>query len=170
MSHRLVSLFSIACLAVAVAACQETATEPALDGPATVLAAAASPQATQVFKDPVAVFVGIPCLGEVAQLEGVMHSSFHTSADANGGFHAKAMFNPSGLTGTTPSGLVYNGTGNTQEHLNLTAGVTQTFVNNFRMIGRAGAPSLRIHQVFHITINANGDITALVDNVSATCD
>src|SRR5437870_11727085 len=45
----------------------------------------------------------------------------------------------------------------------------ETFVNNFRIIGQARGNNFLIHENFHITINANGRVTAFVDNFSVDC-
>jgi hypothetical protein len=42
-------------------------------------------------------------------------------------------------------------------------------VNNFRLIGQGSGNNLQVHQNVHITINANGTVTATVDNTSVDC-
>jgi len=37
------------------------------------------------------------------------------------------------------------------------------------MIGTGGGVSFKTHQTVHATINANGDVTADVNNISVTC-
>ena len=46
---------------------------------------------------------------------------------------------------------------------------TQTFVNNFRIIGQGPGNNFLVHEVFHITINANGDVTVIHDSISVDC-
>jgi hypothetical protein len=47
--------------------------------------------------------------------------------------------------------------------------VEETFVNNFRIIGQGPGNNFLVHEVFHITFNANGSITAFVDKFSVDC-
>ncbi|MCA1693479.1 MAG: hypothetical protein LC749_01410 [Actinobacteria bacterium] len=44
-----------------------------------------------------------------------------------------------------------------------------TVVNNFYLIGTAGAPSYQVHVVLHDTINAEGDYAANVLTIRVTC-
>ena len=48
-------------------------------------------------------------------------------------------------------------------------GVTDNFVNNFKIIGPHPGNNILIHENFHVTVNANGTLTAFVDNFSAEC-
>jgi hypothetical protein len=42
-------------------------------------------------------------------------------------------------------------------------------VNRFHIQATTGAQSFIVSEVFHITVNPNGDVTAFVDNFSSTC-
>jgi len=42
-------------------------------------------------------------------------------------------------------------------------------VNNFYMIGQEPNNNFKVHETFHFTINANGEVTAFADNFSVTC-
>ena len=44
-----------------------------------------------------------------------------------------------------------------------------TFIDNFRMIGKGRATSLHVHEVFHVTVNTDGEITASIDRASLEC-
>ena len=46
---------------------------------------------------------------------------------------------------------------------------TATDVNNYRLIGRGPGNNLLIHEVSHITVNANGDTTVTFDKSSVEC-
>ncbi len=70
------------------------------------------------------------------------------------------------------TGDKYQGTGVTQDHFNVGADglpVTFTFVNNFRIIGQGPGNNYLVHQTFHVTINAHGEVTAEVDNIRVEC-
>jgi hypothetical protein len=45
----------------------------------------------------------------------------------------------------------------------------ETFVNNFKIIGQGPGNNFLVHQNVHITVNANGTLTASVDNFSTEC-
>ena len=45
----------------------------------------------------------------------------------------------------------------------------QTFINNFRIIGQGPGNNFLVHENFHLTINANGDVTTVHDNFSVDC-
>jgi len=116
----------------------------------------------------------VPCanggLGEVILMSGNLHILINVTTDAAGGFHVKQHFQPQGLTGTgLVTGAKYQGTGVTQSSQNMTAGQTYTFINNFRMIGQGKGNNLLVHQNFHQTINANGEVTSLHNNSSVEC-
>ena len=63
----------------------------------------------------------------------------------------------------------YRGTGATLSTFSGKVGVVSTLVNNFRIVGEAGAPSLQVHENVAIVVNANGTLTASVDHVTVTC-
>ena len=42
-------------------------------------------------------------------------------------------------------------------------------MNNFRIIGQGPGNNFLVHETFHVTINANGVVTATVDNFSVEC-
>jgi hypothetical protein len=45
----------------------------------------------------------------------------------------------------------------------------QTFVNNFRIIGQGPGNNFLLHETFHLTVNANGELTTIHDNFSVDC-
>jgi hypothetical protein len=67
------------------------------------------------------------------------------------------------------TGDKYQGTGVTQDEFNATVGAEETFINNFRIIGQGNGNNFLIHQTFHITINADGTMTAFVNMLSVDC-
>lgn len=121
--------------------------------------------------------VFVPCAaggaGELIVLNGSLHDLFHITVDDLGGVHVKLHDNPQSLSGLgQTTGAKYQGTGVTQEEFNLNGhGLpsTDTFVDNFRMIGQGPGNNFMVHENAHITINANGVVTVVVDNLSVTC-
>jgi hypothetical protein len=45
----------------------------------------------------------------------------------------------------------------------------ETFIRRFRLIGQGAVPDRRFDVTFHITINANGEVTSFKFDVSDTC-
>jgi hypothetical protein len=125
-------------------------------------------------KIPYTASVLVPCAaggaGEVVDLSGTLHVLFCTTLDGNGGFHTKYHFQPQGVSGTgQTTGDKYQATGVTQREFNGKVGSEFTFVNNFRIIGQGPGNNFLVHQLVHVTVNANGEVTAFVDNSSIEC-
>ena len=118
----------------------------------------------------------VPCAnggaGELVLLQGTLHIQQHITINGNRAT-IKSHFQPQGADGV---GLTtndsYNAVGVTQEvdTLALTGGASEfTFINNFRLIGQGPDNNLQVHQTVHVTINANGVVTTVVDNTSIEC-
>jgi hypothetical protein len=144
----------------------------ALAGSGTALARADT--FTDNVKVPVDIGVFIDCAnngaGDFVVLSGNLHILSHTTFDGRGGLHAKLHFQPQGITGfSLTNGAKYNATGVTQYKDNFKVGVQSTYINNFNIIGQGQASDYRVHENVHITINANGQVKASVDNFRITC-
>ena len=120
--------------------------------------------------------VFVPCAnngaGELVIFQGNLHvlTSFtinknHVSGDSH--------FQPQGLTGTgNVTGAKYQATGVTQEMFSgsfVNGQFTDTFVNNFRIIGQGPGNNYLVHEIAHVTINANGVVTVFFDSLSVDC-
>ena len=121
----------------------------------------------------------VPCAdggaGEWIEGEGRLHVIVRETVDSAGGVHLGFHNQPQGLKATGQiTGDRYNANGVTQGSRNISSGglpFTDTWINNFRMVGTGrDAVSYHIHQVYQITVNANGEVTALVDQTQITCD
>jgi hypothetical protein len=140
-------------------------------------AAVADAEATAVTTNeqiPITLVVFVPCAnggaGELVELTGTLHVLTHVTSDAQGGLHVKQHFQPQGISGTgLTTGDKYQATGVTQEEFNATVGITDTFINNFRIIGEGPGNNFLVHTTFHVTVNANGVVTTIVDNFSIEC-
>ena len=131
---------------------------------------------TTNIKVPVEILVFIPCAlggtGEVVELSGNLHLLTHVTTDNNGGMHVEMHAQPQGISGIgMDSGDKYQATGVTRGHINTQgpAPFESTFVNNFRIIVQGRGNNFLVHQVIHVTINANGDVTADIDKMSVDC-
>jgi hypothetical protein len=122
---------------------------------------------------PIAITLFVPCAdggaGELVVLEGDLHVLLSITQNDNH-LSVKSHSQPQGISGTGLStGDNYQGTGVTQNHFTTGLGETFTFVNNFRIIGQGPDNNILVHETFHVTINANGVVTATVDNFSVDC-
>jgi hypothetical protein len=129
----------------------------------------------QTFTDSVSVplemYVDIPCANETVYLTGPLHILYHFTLNPNGGYQVVSHYQPQGVTGIGPvSGAKYQATGVTSDHFNIKGlPYTSTYINNFRIIGQGPGNNSLIHVNMHVTVNANGELTAYVDNYSSTC-
>ncbi|NND32021.1 MAG: hypothetical protein HKN76_05470 [Saprospiraceae bacterium] len=113
----------------------------------------------------------VPCAnggaGEVVEGDVGIHIVVHfNKAGDVTKFHAQ----PQGgtLVGQT-TGTRFQATGVTQDNSASPNGaMTYSFVNRFHFVGRGGI-QFGQYDNYHITVNANGDITALVDKSSIFC-
>ncbi|PAP77121.1 hypothetical protein [Rubrivirga marina] len=110
------------------------------------------------------------CTGEVVVLRGTTRSVDHVRADRGGGLHLTSNYTLH-VTGTGSLGNTYRGNENGTLSLNLTAGQTYTITQSTRVIGRGAAPDFRLKAVLHVTANAQGVLTSVVERVrvSDTC-
>jgi hypothetical protein len=123
---------------------------------------------------PLATSTFVPCAnggaGEVVNLTGSLHILSTITIDSAGGIHGTLLFNPQNVSGVgSVSGAGYRGTGETVSTFSGNVGVASTLVNNFRLVGFGGAPSLQVHENVVLVVNANGTLTASVDHLSVTC-
>jgi hypothetical protein len=124
---------------------------------------------------PFSAVVSVPCanggVGEDVALEGFLHVLITETVDRNDVGHTTSHFQPLGISGTgLTTGDSYEATGITRDQVNGTEPPFEvTFVNNFRIIGQSTGNNLLIHEIFHVTVSANGELTVFVDNLSAEC-
>jgi hypothetical protein len=114
----------------------------------------------------------IACNGDVIHISGTLLTIFTETATPSGGFIVSLHFQPQGIMGVDlTTGTNYVATGLTRDIVVVSpaGGFTETFVNQFHIQATTGAESFIVSEVFHITVNANGDVTAFVDNFSSTC-
>src|SRR5438132_10057144 len=121
--------------------------------------------------------VFVPCAadgaGEIVDLSGPLHTLITVTINGNN-VSGMAHFQPQGIVGTgETTGDKYQATGVTKDtsfKQSFQHGqFTQTFVNNFRIIGSGSGNNFLVHEVAHITFNADGTLTVFHDNFSAEC-
>ena len=163
----------VAILAVPLGSCSDVSEGPV--SPRSLRSAAADVTTTNAIF-PVEIETFVPCAnggaGEIVALSGNLHDLFHVTINGNR-FKVKVHTQPQGIRGvglTTGDG--YRGTGVTQETFGgslINGQASSTFVNNFRVIGQGPGNNFMIHEVVHVTFNAQGELTAVVDQFSVTC-
>ncbi len=124
----------------------------------------------------IVIDVFIPCAaggaGEFVQLQGPLHTLITATVNGNN-VSGKLHFQPQGVSGVgQTTGLKYQATGETQQSFtqSLQNGkATFSYVNNFRIIGQGPGNNYLVHENLHVTVNADGTITATHDNFSAEC-
>ena len=156
-------LFAAVPFALAFIACDQSATSPRSPG------AASRAVVLQVHSGTVGFSGFNSCNGDVLAGTGTVHQVIQETVNDNG-FHLgeKLQFQNVKLTGT-PSGASYvaNQTVSLEENVLPGETITETF--SLKIIGQGQADNLVGHTVFHVTVNANGDITSSFDKVSVDC-
>ena len=110
--------------------------------------------------------------GEAIHLSGTLLAQFRFTESRGGNVTIGFHFNPQGITGVgLTSGATYHATGETQgtTTIKATGGISDTFVNNFKIIGEGRAPNYLQTDVVHLTVNAQGVVTATVEKVTIRC-
>jgi hypothetical protein len=128
---------------------------------------------TQSANIPLDESIFTPCAnggaGEEIVLSGNLHLLFHATQTEHSLIFTLHQ-NLQGVTGTgVVTGTTYHATGISLVHFTVSKGVRQTVVDNFNVIGPAGAGSLLLHEVFHFTVNANGEVAVELDHVTMEC-
>jgi hypothetical protein len=118
---------------------------------------------------PIDIVVFIPSTGHLVEVSGNLHIVLDETVDSAGGIHIKEHFQPQGVSGVDlTDGTKYQATGVTQDQETVTAnGATEfSFVNNFKIIGQGPENNFTVHENTQFTVNANGVLTATVDNLT----
>ena len=122
---------------------------------------------------PFALTAPHPCQpGTIVTLTGTLHFEFKTHFDSAGGLHVKLHANPQDVTGSDTNGVTYHAHGATNQSILIKANAADenTFVNTINVRGSEKDTSFVIHEVVHITVNANGEVTAVVVKSDLKCN
>jgi hypothetical protein len=112
------------------------------------------------------------CAGEVVEFHLREQVVFHESVDAQGKVHIHVIVNDKGTTAVgLTSGATFHQVGATLETDKFVASLPTTisFVNVLHLIGEGSVPDVRIHETFHLTINAKGVVTVERPTLRTTC-
>src|SRR5215211_5830985 len=106
------------------------------------------------------------CTGEDVQLSGTIHLVSQTQPDGSEVGH----FNYQNVSGVgLTSGTTYRAS--TVDTFRLEAPFPSdiTSVSSFHLISQGKQDNLLVNVLFHITVNANGEVTAFIDDRSIQC-
>lgn len=112
-----------------------------------------------------------PCNGETVTItSGTFQIVDHVTATSTGAFHVIAEGNAHGVQGVGTSGASYQAPGGFWVEMNVTPGAqVNTDVGVFNLIGQGSTPDFRSNGVLHVTVDANGRVTASIDTAAQTC-
>ena len=114
----------------------------------------------------------VPGCVERVHLSGSLLGVITLTQSTAGGYVMSSHYQPQGLSGIgLTTGKTYRATGLTRDITVVTppGGSTHTFVNQFHIVGTAGAVTFTLREIVHVTVTPSGDVTASVDNVSSSC-
>ena len=159
-------------------ACSDNPTSPEADARARAIAGPSLAALVTTSNDvvPVNISAFVPCAnggaGETVDVSGNLHQTFGLVISESGNVTVKSHFQPQGISGVGQvTGDTYHATGVTSSVDNTRAPfpIVSRFVNNFRFIGTGPDNNLLIHEVGHLTIDANGVVRVDVDKLSVEC-
>ena len=117
-----------------------------------------------------------PCaggrFGEIVVFTGNQHLVFSQASTANGHLSTLIHWNADDVTGIGQyTGFAYRATGVTSDHMvsNAPLPYTETTINNYHIIGQGQATNMDLKETTHITVDANGNVTASVADYSFVC-
>ncbi len=116
---------------------------------------------------PFGVITPNPCNGTSVKLAGTLHSVSHFVTSGLG-FHVDEQLSAH-LSGVGSDGTAYSSSAFERFGLNATKGGEISSPLSELIISHGKSPNFRLHEVVHLTINANGVLTAVVANFTATC-
>jgi hypothetical protein len=100
---------------------------------------------------------------------GVFKVVVHETLTPSGAYHLGVEGNAQGVKAVAPTGATYQLPGGFRMEINATPGATvQNETDIFNVVGQGSAPNFTVRGVTHTTVNANGNVTASVDHLTAT--
>ncbi|WP_437817699.1 hypothetical protein [Sorangium sp. So ce1078] len=136
-------------------------------------AAPAPAEPGQNIQIPINIAVPNPCVPEFVVLTGDLHILLHINANEGGGSNFVFHSNYQGIEGVgLTTGSQYRGVNTQTLKVELgSGGLPSVFTNvvDIRLIGQGQTENFVVHLTQHITVNENGEITAIVDNATTEC-
>jgi hypothetical protein len=113
-----------------------------------------------------------PCTGHLIAFAGDDDAVVHVTLDPTGGLH-RVSVDHLAITGTDlVTGATFRAVGAVvgQDSLDLSGSRSEfTLKQGTNFIGPGPGNNLIQHETIHVTVDANGDVTATVDNLSIEC-
>jgi hypothetical protein len=109
------------------------------------------------------------CNGETVALSGNLNLVAHVTQSSSGNFNVEVNVDSQGLSGTGASGTQYQANTHSHDMFEAGAASTSTSTDKFVLIAKGKNPDLMTTMTMHYTLNANGTLTAVVDNFSVKC-
>ena len=117
-----------------------------------------------------------PCaggrFGEIVVFTGNQHLVFGQTTTQGGHVTTTLHWNADDVIGVGQyTGFTYRATGVSADHSvsNVSLPYTDTFINNYHIIGQGQATNMTLHETVHVTIDANGWTTAWVTDYNFDC-
>lgn len=115
-------------------------------------------------------FIATACNGETIIISGDSHVVVHTTSNPNHTtFKTHIQFN---LSGTSASGIKFNANETVDSIENNSTGGAQVLnsVGQLHLISQGNTDNLVIRTTIHVTINANGEVTATSFEFTTDCN
>ena len=109
-----------------------------------------------------------PCNGDQVSYSGEAHLVLHETVN-NNTVHLMGHFTFQ-VDGMDADGTAYVGNGSNIEYLNMAAGSTQSQVERFIFISKGSDPNFAATGHYHVTVDANGNVTASFDRLDLDCN
>ncbi len=165
-------LLSITLLAAAVA-CTDPVTGPTAR-PLEPLAEVSRNVQRLSFEETAVFPVPRGCTGEPVEWTLRQEAYLHETIDANGGFHGSFEFHDKGSSGVgLVTGAMYRLAQTQNESFQTTADqlpMTDTAIFLRRFISQGSISNFRVTNIFHFTIDANGNLTSFRNTSERICD
>jgi hypothetical protein len=125
---------------------------------------------------PIAVSVPVPCVGEVVDVSGKLHTVITFTSNGRH-VNAHVHVNAQGITGTGEiTGRTFQANGKINISFNkslLNGQGTTTFIARLEVTGEPGPSGgdigFTLRETAHVTLNAKGTVTVNFDNFQADC-
>ena len=106
------------------------------------------------------------CNGELVELSGILHLVSHVLPDGS----VLGHFNYQDVTGIgLSSGIQYRASAVDQVRLEAPFPSSIQSVRHFRLIANGAGDDVLVDAIFHITVNANGEVTAEIEELTTRC-
>jgi hypothetical protein len=116
-------------------------------------------------------FITTTCTGEVVTISGESHVLFHATGTPSGHGVAQSHidFQLSGVSASGVSYVVSETVNSTETRDADLMPSTFTSVGRLNVVSQGGADNLSLRTLIHTTINANGELTAIVFQFETEC-